>query len=180
MSLYGSNAEYALHCLLFLTPLPEGQALSTRDLAECQGISPSLVAKLFTSLQRAGIVRAQEGSRGGFSLARGAGTITMLEVVDAVEGRKKLFDCKEIRANCVLFGGCPPDWATSGLCDINAAMLSAERAMRAELAKRTLADLARRVAGKMPSGFAEESARWLGKRAARRTRHDMRFDGAGR
>ena len=170
MALYGSNAEYALHCLLFLVPLPEGQVLSARDVAECQGISPSLVAKLFTSLQKAGLVTAQEGVRGGFSLARPAGTITMLDVVDAVEGRKKLFDCKEIRANCILFGGCAPDWATKGLCDINAAMLAAERAMRSELAKRSLVDLARNVGAKMPSEFARESARWLAARAATRSR----------
>ena len=177
MSLYGSNAEYALHCLLFLVPLPEGQALSARDLAECQGISPSLVAKLFTQLQKAGLVRAQEGVRGGFSLARPAEAISMLEVVDAVEGRKKLFDCKEIRAKCLLFGGCAPDWATSGLCDINAAMLSAERAMRAELGKRSLADLARKVGAKMDPDFAGQSARWLSERAAGRRRGDPSSEG---
>jgi Rrf2 family protein len=170
MALYGSNAEYALHCLLFLVPLPAGQALSARDLAECQGISPSLVAKLFTGLQKAGIVVAQEGVHGGFSLAKAAEQISMLDVIDAAEGRKRLFDCKEIRAKCVLFGGCAPEWATRGLCDINAAMIAAERAMRSELARRTLADLAGRVGAKMPADFAAESARWLERRAATRGR----------
>jgi len=180
MPLYGSSAEYALHCLLFLVPLPEGQALSTGDLASAQGVSPSLVAKLFTRLQQAGLVRAQEGVRGGFSLARPAESITMLEVVDAAEGRKTLFDCKEIRGKCLLFGGCAPDWATRGLCDINAAMIAAERAMRAELGGRTLADLARRVAAKMDPDFAEKSAQWLGERASRRTRPERQAEGAAR
>jgi Rrf2 family protein len=180
MSLYGSNAEYALHCLLFLVPLAKGEALSARHLAECQGISPTLVAKLFTSLQRAGIVTAQEGFRGGFSLARAAENITVIEVIDTVEGRKKLFDCKEIRARCPLFDGSAPDWATRGVCDIHAAMLSAERAMRAELAKRTLADLARKVAGKMPKDFAEESSRWLRSRVATRRPHKQPQEGSRR
>ena len=38
MALYGSNTEYALHCLLYLVPLSQGRALSTRDLAEFQGV----------------------------------------------------------------------------------------------------------------------------------------------
>lgn len=168
MSLYGSNAEYALHCLLFLVGAPEGAAPSARDLAECQGVSPSLVAKLFTRLQKAGIVTAQEGVRGGFGLARPPASISLLAVIDAVEGRKKLFDCKDIRARCILFGGQAPDWATSGVCDIHAAMLRAEKAMRAELSGTTLADVAGRVAGKMAPGFAGTAGRWFEERAAAR------------
>jgi len=165
MALYGSNTEYALHCLLYLIPLRAGETLSARDLAELQGISPSLVAKLFTKLQKAGLVSAQEGLRGGFSLARPAEAISMLAVMDAVEGRKKLFDCKEIRANFILFGGCAPDWARRGVCDIHAEMLNAERAMRAVLAGRSIADLARRVSAKMPQDMAAKSANWLKERA---------------
>jgi len=169
MALYGSNAEYALHCLLYLIPLREGETLSARDLAELQGISPSLVAKLFTKLQRAGLVCAHEGLRGGFALARPAESISMLAVIDAVEGRKKLFDCKDIRTNFLLFGGCTPDWARRGVCDIHAEMLNAERAMRTVLAGRSIADLALKVSAKMPRDISEESANWLAERAAWRS-----------
>ena len=165
MALFGSNTEYALHCLLYLVSLPAGRALSTRDLAEFQGVSPSLVAKLFTALQKAGIVRAQEGVRGGFGLAQEADTISVLNVVDAVEGRKNLFDCKDIRTNCLLFGNSPPDWARRGVCDIHAEMLRAEAAMRGSLARCSLADLAARVSAKMPRQAQEEGIAWLSGRA---------------
>lgn len=164
MALYGSNSEYALHCLLYLAPLRDGETLSARDLAEMQGISPSLVAKLFTKLQKGGLVSAQEGLRGGFRLARPADSISVLAVMDAVEGRKKLFDCKEIRANCIIFQGSPPRWATSGICSIHAEMLNAEKAMRAVLAERSLADLARKVGAKMPQEISKRSAAWLANR----------------
>lgn len=169
MALYGSNAEYALHCLLYLIPLREGETLSARDLAELQGISPSLVAKLFTKLQKAGLVCALEGLRGGYALARPAEAISVLAVADAVEGRKKLFDCKEIRANCIVFGGEAPYWATRGLCDIHSEMLRAEKAMRDALADRSIADLAQKVSAKMPQEFAQKSAAWLAARAQSRT-----------
>lgn len=169
MALYGSNTEYALHCLLYLIPLSEGRALSTRDLAEFQGISPSLVAKLFTAMQKAGIVRAQEGVRGGFALARNPHEISLLSVIDAVEGRKALFDCKDIRAKCLLFDENPPEWARRGVCDIHAEMLIAEKAMRCSLERCSLADIAGRVSAKMPADDARESADWLLGRASARS-----------
>ncbi len=61
-----------------------------------QGISPSFVAKIFPKLEKAGIVRSSEGVRGGYLLARAPEEISVLEVVDAIEGRKPLFDCQEI------------------------------------------------------------------------------------
>lgn len=73
MNLYGSNVEYGLHCLLYLVDPPAGASISSKDLAEFQSVSPSLVAKLFTQLQKAGIVESAEGIRGGYRLAKPAG-----------------------------------------------------------------------------------------------------------
>jgi len=57
MSLYGASVEYGLHCLLYLADPPEGVRPSSRDLAEFQGVSPAYIAKLFTQLEKAGLVR---------------------------------------------------------------------------------------------------------------------------
>jgi Rrf2 family protein len=64
------SVEYAIHCLLWLAG-PEREPLSSRDLATLQGISPSFLAKIFPKLEKAGIVTANEGLRGGYRLARG-------------------------------------------------------------------------------------------------------------
>ncbi len=170
MAHFGSGTEYALHCLLYLVGRDAAPAPSTRDLAEFQGVSVSFVAKLFTRLEKAGLVKAGEGVRGGFRLARPAERITVLQVVDAVEGRKPLFDCKEIRANCVLFQKTtPPAAATRGLCGIHAVMLQAEQEMRRALAEHSLADIAAGVAGKVPARFRQATSDWFTARAGARS-----------
>ncbi len=173
MAFIGTGVEYGLHCLLWLaagTDLESAAAASSRDLAELQGVSPSFVAKVFPKLEKAGIVVAFDGLHGGYRLARPANQIRVLDVVDAIEGRKPLFECREIRGRCALFrdNEAPPTWATEGVCGIHAVMLRAERAMREELARITLADLSRTVGRKAPSGFGTEVEAWLSARVSRR------------
>jgi len=173
MSLYGSGVEYGLHCLLYLVDPPAGGPPSSRDLADFQGVSPSYVAKLFTRLEKAGLVTSAEGVRGGYRLARPADQITILEVVDVLESEKQLFRCREVRANCVLYSGAPPVWAIRGTCSIHALMREAESAMRDVLGSRTLADLAGTVAPKIPASFRARKRRWFEKRHLAR-RHPAR------
>lgn len=170
MSLYGSAAEYGLHCLLHLAGPPDGGAPSSADMAAFQGISPSYVAKLFTQLEKAGIVDSAEGIGGGYRLARPPEEITVLEVVDAVEGGKSLFKCREIRRNCILYGDAPPPSATRGLCGIHALMREAEQRMRSVLGERTLADLAASVRTKIPATYRQARNDWFDERRASRPR----------
>lgn len=162
MAHISTGLEYGLHCLLFLAdPRPDAPPASARDLAELQGVPVEFVAKLFTKLQKAGLVLATEGVGGGFRLARKPDSISVLDVVTAIDGEKPLFDCREIRGRCALFGSKPPAWATRGVCSIHAVMLEAETRMRDVLASHTLADLAARLGAKAPPGFDEAVAAWL-------------------
>jgi Rrf2 family protein len=162
-----ASVEYGLHCLLGLIDAGEAPR-SARDLAEFQGISPSFAAKIFAKLEKAGIVTAAEGVRGGYRLARPAEAISVLELVDAIEGRKPLFDCQEIRSRCALFGESAPEWATRGVCSVHAVMLKAEKAMRDALASETLANIGGRLDRKAPADFGEESRIWFDRRIAAR------------
>lgn len=168
MSLYGANAEYGLHCLLYLVDQAAQGPVSTRDLAEFQGISASLVAKLFTRLQKAGIVESAEGIRGGFRLAKPAGDISVYDVVRALEGDKPLFQCREIRANCVLYGDNPPASATRGVCSIHAVMLRAQEQMFDVLRGQTLATLAAEVDAKTSDKYGRLKSEWFGDRETQR------------
>lgn len=168
MSHFGSGVEYGLHCLLYLVDTPADQPPSARDLAEFQGVSPSYVAKLFTQLEKAGLVVSAEGVRGGYRLARPARQITILDVVDAIEGRKSLFQCREVRAKCALFAGTPPRWVTRGVCAIHATMREAEARMRQSLQGQTLADLNDRVVPILPAKFAGEAQQWFEQRHSQR------------
>jgi Rrf2 family protein len=157
-----TGVEYGLHCLLYLVdPLDEVRPASVRDLADLQGVSFEYVAKLFTKLQKAGLVVASEGAGGGFRLARSAKSITVLDVVVAIDGEKSLFECREIRGRCAVFGGKPALWATRGVCAIHSIMLEADASMRKVLASRTLTDVAAGVSAKAPVGFSQRLAKWF-------------------
>jgi Rrf2 family protein len=163
-----AGVEYGLHCLLYLVgPAgdPDAPPASARDLAELQGVPVDYLAKIFTRLQKAGIVAAVEGVSGGFRLARAPAAIRVLDVVTAIDGDKSLFDCREIRGRCAMFDGDAPAWATHGVCGIHAVMLEAEARMREALAARSLADIAARVAAKAPADFEPAVAEWLAGRS---------------
>jgi Rrf2 family protein len=169
-----ASVEYGLHCLLWLS-CAKDTPLSSRELAQFQGISPAFVAKIFPKFEKAGIVCASEGVRGGYVLAREPKDISVLEIVDAIEGEKPLFDCQEIRGRCAVFGARPPVWATNGVCAIHAVMLRAERAMRQELARESLTSVARVLDRKAPSKFSGEVQAWFARRAKARSRkHSVR------
>ncbi|MGO4377921.1 RrF2 family transcriptional regulator [Pseudoduganella sp. RAF53_2] len=169
MSHISSATEYVLHCLLYLDERNSGvREASVRDLAELQGVPVDYLAKLFTKLTKAGIVSATEGVKGGFTLARPADDITVLEVVDAVEGEKALFDCREIRARCAVYGDNPPASATRGVCGIHAVMLEADQRMREVLAGHTVGALASRTSAKIPANYRHAVVEWFGERAGQR------------
>lgn len=170
-----TSVEYGIHCLLWLTGSGD-RAMSSRDLAELQGISPSFLAKIFPKLEKAGIVAASEGVRGGYRLARPAEAISFLDIVDAIEGEKPLFDCQEVRGRCAVFDGAPPHWATDGVCAVHAVMLQAEKAMRDALAAQSLGDVAARFGRKAPDSFFAEIGDWIGGRLTGRTGRPARPD----
>ncbi len=175
MAYISTGVEYALHCLLFL--VDQGGTASSpgsRDLADLQGIPAEFTAKLFTRMQKAGLVETSEGLRGGIRLARKPSDITVHDVVLAVDGERPIFECREIRENCAIFDGAPPPWATAGVCSIHAVMIEAERAMRETLEKTTLADLARSVSRKADKAFAGDVTTWLEERTSARKQPGIR------
>lgn len=165
VSLYGASVEYGLHTLLWLLG-DDPKRASSRDLAEMQGVPAAMLAKIMPKLEKAGIVRSTNGISGGYELAKSASDISILDVVDAIEENRKLFDCKEVRRGCVLFGGSPPAWSISGVCRIHAVMLRAEKQMRAELAKNSLADLT--YGERRPAEFEALVSDWFRDRTAAR------------
>ncbi|MSP50714.1 MAG: Rrf2 family transcriptional regulator [Alphaproteobacteria bacterium] len=169
MAFYGVRVEYALHTLLNLSLALESTAPSARDLADFQRLPLAFMRKLLTRLEKAGLVAGTEGVRGGWRLGREADTITALEVAEAAQGRTPLFECREIRARCALWPeGARPRAATSGVCEIHRVMLAAEAAMRRELARTSLADIALEVEAKRSQAAAMAIPAWFSDRYADR------------
>lgn len=158
-ALYGAGAEYALHSLLILASRQE--PISVRDLAKYQQLPERFLAKIFSRLKAAHIVRGTEGVAGGFTLARPAQEIPVLQVLEAVDPERTLFACAEIRRNCALYEERPPQWAISGPCRIHAFMQEAEQKLKEALASKTIADLVCELGCKVPKRFSEKTAQWF-------------------
>ena len=162
MTHISAAVEYALHCLLYLVDFPDGApSPSARDLAELRALPVKYVGAVMTKTNKAGITVATQGVRGGIRLARPADEITFLDVVVAVDGRKKLFDCRDVRGSCALFGDGRPEWSTTGVCSIHAVMLDADARMKDVLRSRTLRDMADIGAVRVPAAFKRDAYRWL-------------------
>jgi Rrf2 family protein len=96
------SADYAVRAMLDIaaqTSEEEGRA-RTHMVAQRQDIPPALLAKLVPLLVRAGLLDSQRGARGGLYLARPASEISMLEIVEAVEGPIAINRCTATPAQC--------------------------------------------------------------------------------
>jgi Rrf2 family protein len=96
---------------------------SAREIAERRGIPPRFLEQIFVSLRRAGLVTAVRGARGGFVLTRDPQDITVLEIVEALEGPLASSVCDHARdAVCAKSATCAaaPIWAraTQALRDV--------------------------------------------------------------
>jgi Rrf2 family protein len=163
---YSSGVEYGLHAMLQLAMLPSGAWSSVATMTTFQPMPPALMSKIFTQLQSAGLVMAREGVSGGYALARRPEDISVLDIVDAIDGRKPMFQCRAVREKCVLFAEGTPGWASRGVCTIHAVMLTAEKQARNALAECSLAEIAEKSAVKVPKPFLAQATGWFAERSA--------------
>jgi Rrf2 family protein len=137
------------------------EPVSVRDLARFQELPERFLAKLFTRLKNAGIVEGTEGISGGFSLARAPESITVRDILEAIDPKRSLFECGEIRRHCALFDGDPPTWSVAGTCRIHLFMKEAESVLRDFLMSKSLADLGHEFEQKAPARFIRDAKKWF-------------------
>jgi len=148
------STEWVLHAVTSLAQLDERATASAAQLAAHFDVPPAYLAKQLQGLVRGGVLHATTGPRGGFRLARPAADITLLDVVEAVDGRTSFYQCNEIRQRGR--GASPPEQCRR-TCGIAAQMYAAEAAYRESLAAVSIADL---VSG-LPRGVAQRTRRLL-------------------
>jgi Rrf2 family protein len=86
------TAEYALRVVVFLGAL-EGSNATTRQIAAATQVPEGYLAKILQSLGRANLIRAQRGLHGGSVLAREVGSITLFDVINAVNPLPRIRTC---------------------------------------------------------------------------------------
>ncbi|MEJ2626275.1 MAG: Rrf2 family transcriptional regulator [Pseudolabrys sp.] len=162
----GDGVEQAIHSVLLLSGLSETGVLSAAALAEFHGVSPSYLLKHLQAMARAGLLDSVPGPKGGYRLAKAADKITLLDIVVAVEGPEPAFRCAEIRQR-------GPNPVASHFfklpCAVNAAMLKAERAYRAELKQITIADLGRQGGSDLGKAIATRTCAFFDLNERKRT-----------
>lgn len=106
------QADYALRAMLFLAKNPTNERASTSHIAEIQQIPPSFLAKIISQLSIAGLIHTSRGARGGVSLARSVEDISVLDVIEAIDGPISLNDCSHSKDGCPFGEECPlqPIW----------------------------------------------------------------------
>ena len=86
MKLIRRKTDYALRCLVILAEASAKQLVSVHYLAETEKIPEDLLHKVMQALRRAKLVRATRGRSGGFRLSKSPQKITVLQVLEVLEG----------------------------------------------------------------------------------------------
>jgi Rrf2 family protein len=87
------QADYAVRAVLHLSNLGPDQKAPTSQIAEERDIPLSFLAKIIAQLSVAGILQTMRGARGGVTLAREPQKISLLDVIEAIDGPIMLNDC---------------------------------------------------------------------------------------
>ena len=106
------QADYAVRAVLYLARLGMTQRAATSQVAQEQRIPPSFLAKIISQLSIAGLLHTSRGARGGVTLARDPKEITLLEVIEAIDGPIMLNECVGDGGGCTFDSDCPlrPVW----------------------------------------------------------------------
>jgi len=126
------QADYAVRAMVDIAAFPAGARVATGAIGRRQQIPGNFLPHIIGELKRAGLVRAYRGNAGGISLARPASAISVLDVVQAIEGPVSLNRCTSAPSRC--------DRCT--FCPVHPVWRRAQEALNQILAGASIADLA--------------------------------------
>ena len=106
------QADYAIRAVRYLARQSSSQRIATSTVAREMKIPPSFLAKIISQLSIAGLLHTSRGARGGVSLAREPKDISVLDVVEAIDGPILLNECIAETHTCSFEKDCPvhPIW----------------------------------------------------------------------
>lgn len=126
--------DYAVRVMVQLATLPEGQTVQLKVLAEATGVRETFLSKILQRLVHQGMVDSHRGTGGGFRLKAAPAQVTLLQVIEAMEGPTQLNVCLGDERSCERISWCPahPVWRKAQtalaqvLADVSIAQLAEE------------------------------------------------------
>jgi Rrf2 family protein len=129
------QADYALRAVTEIARLPDGERIATAAIAAQQNIPLPFLAKIVSQLVVRGILETVRGASGGVSLARPADTISMKEIIEAIDGPISLNRCTRDPSVCEQMDSCP-------YCEI---FVDAQQELATRLGQTTMQQMVSRV-----------------------------------
>jgi Rrf2 family transcriptional regulator, iron-sulfur cluster assembly transcription factor len=126
------KGEYAIRGIVYLASQPVNQVCLLSEIATAVDVPQTFLAKIFQQFSKIGLVKSYRGTGGGFVLGRSADKITLLEVVEAVEG-------PIVPNRCVTGGG---ECSRVTTCNVHPVWLNVQKQVRGILANVSLKELA--------------------------------------
>ncbi len=127
------QTEYAIRTLIELVNAPPGTMMNSKTIAENQNLPEKFLNKTIQILVRAGMVETRRGMQGGIRLAVSPDSVTIADVLNAIEGKLAINPCLVGDHYCKNQGACP----------VRKVLQRTQGAILTELSKETLADLAK-------------------------------------
>ena len=130
-----AQEEYGLRCLLQLALAEsKGESLTLAQIGRREGISAANAGKLMWILSKAGLVRSQRGTKGGYNLARPASEIRLNQVIRVLEG-------EPVDSHCKSYAGVLDACVHTGDCGIRPVIVELNQIVDNALAEITLSQL---------------------------------------
>ena len=101
MELIREDTDYAMRALVYLAIRRKQEPVAAKVLAKAQDIPNDFAHKILRKLTKAGLTKSYMGSQGGFTLARSPSQITLLQVVETIQGPVMVRKC------CLGLDACP-------------------------------------------------------------------------
>jgi Rrf2 family protein len=133
-------ADYAIRVLVYLTEIPQSDRATRQDIIENTGVPGAFLNKLVQRLVRAGFIAARPGVGGGCTLAAPATGISVLQVIETMDGPLQISECLAEGSKC----------PRVSFCNFRRLLLEMQQEMARLLGATTLADLAGHEDGGLP------------------------------
>jgi Rrf2 family protein len=127
----GKRAHYGIRAVLELSRQHNHGRRKSREIAAATAVPPAYLARILATLSQAGLVASTAGPAGGYELTRGPAEVTMLAVIEVMEGESAGRQC--------MLRGIP--CASGSTCSVHDFWIAAQSALNQELEQTTFADI---------------------------------------